>query len=51
MQIVDEAMKREPKERFLFLTLTIKNVPGVELNQAMFDLAKTFLKKKPRIAS
>lgn len=41
-QIVDEAMKREPKGRFLFLTLTIKNVPGVELNQAMSDLTKSF---------
>ncbi|USJ21626.1 protein rep [Lactococcus formosensis] len=41
-QIVDEAMKREPKGRFLFLTLTIKNVPGRELNQAMSDLTKSF---------
>lgn len=41
-QIVDEAMKREPKGRFLFLTLTIKNVPGAELNQAMSDLTKSF---------
>lgn len=41
-QIVDEAMKREPKGRFLFLTLTIKNVPGEELNQAMSALTKSF---------
>lgn len=41
-QIVDEAMIREPKGRFLFLTLTIKNVPGAELNQAMSDLTKSF---------
>lgn len=41
-QIVDEAMKREPKGRFLFLTLTIKNVPAQELNQAMSDLTKAF---------
>lgn len=41
-QIVDEAMIREPKGRFLFLTLTIKNVPGSELNQAMSDLVKAF---------
>lgn len=41
-QIVDEAMKRKPRGRFLFLTLTIKNVPGAELNQAMSELTKSF---------
>lgn len=40
--IVDEAIKRHPKGRFLFLTLTVKNVPGEELNQAISELAKSF---------
>ena len=31
--VVNEAMKRYPKGRFLFLTLTIKNVSGKELNK------------------
>ncbi|RCW15961.1 protein rep, partial [Streptococcus gallolyticus] len=31
-QIVDEAIKEQPKGRFLFLTLTVKNVPGDRLN-------------------
>lgn len=40
--IVDEAIKRHPKGRFLFLTLTVKNVLGDELNQAISELAKSF---------
>lgn len=40
--IVDEAIKRYPKGRFLFLTLTVKNVPGDELNQKLSELAKSF---------
>lgn len=40
--IVDEAIKRRPKGRFLFLTLTVKNVLGEELNQTMSELAKSF---------
>lgn len=37
-KIVEEAMTRQPKGRFLFLTLTVKNVTGQELNQAMTDI-------------
>lgn len=37
-KIVEEAMSRQPKGRFLFLTLTVKNVKGQELNQAMTDI-------------
>ena len=43
-KIVEEAMVREPKGRFLFLTLTIENVQGSELNEAMSKLAKSFSK-------
>lgn len=41
-RIVDEAIQREPKGRFLFLTLTVKNVPGSELNQTMSLLTQSF---------
>ena len=37
-KIVEEAMIRQPKGRFLFLTLTVKNVIGQELNQAMINI-------------
>ena len=40
--IVDEAIKRFPKGRFLFLTLTVKNVVGEELNKAMSEMTKAF---------
>lgn len=41
-QIVDEAIKEQPKGRFLFLTLTVKNVPGIELNDTISSLTKSF---------
>ena len=41
-RIVDEAIKKEPKGRFLFLTLTVKNVPGSELNRTLTSLTKSF---------
>ncbi|WP_394406083.1 protein rep, partial [Streptococcus sp. 20-1249] len=41
-QIVDEAIKQEPKGRFLFLTLTVKNVSGSELNEILTKLTKAF---------
>ncbi|WP_368326056.1 protein rep, partial [Phocaeicola vulgatus] len=41
-RIVDEAIKQEPKGRFLFLTLTVKNVPGSELNRTLTSLTKSF---------
>ena len=37
-KIVEEAMIRQPKGRFLFLTLTVKNVIGQELNQTMTNI-------------
>lgn len=41
-RIVDEAIKQNPKGRFLFLTLTLKNVPGNELNETISQLTKSF---------
>lgn len=41
-RIVDEAIQEQPKGRFLFLTLTVKNVPGVELNDTISSLTKSF---------
>lgn len=40
--IVNEAMKRYPKGRFLFLTLTIKNVGGQELNKTVSEMGRGF---------
>lgn len=40
--VVNEAIRREPKGRFLFLTLTIKNVKGEELNQALSKMTEGF---------
>lgn len=41
-KIVNEAIKQVPKGRFLFLTLTIKNVLGSDLNGALTQLTKSF---------
>ncbi|HEP2488375.1 TPA: protein rep [Streptococcus pyogenes] len=41
-RIVDEAIKRESKGRFLFLTLTVKNVPGSDLNKTLSSLTQSF---------
>ena len=41
-KIVDEAIKQEPKGRFLFLTLTIKNVSGNDLNKKLTLLTQSF---------
>lgn len=40
--VVNEAMKRYPKGRFLFLTLTIKNVSGKELNKTLSKMTQGF---------
>lgn len=41
--IVEEALRREPKARFIFLTLSAQNVwTGDELNAAMTELTKGF---------
>lgn len=41
-RIIDEAIKQQPKARFLFLTLTVKNVPGIELNNTISQLTQSF---------
>jgi plasmid rolling circle replication initiator protein Rep len=41
-RIVDEAIKQEPKGRFLFLTLTLKNVAGNDLNKILTLLTQSF---------
>lgn len=41
-KIVEEAMSRNPKGRFLFLTLTIKNMTGQELNKSMTDILRGY---------
>lgn len=40
--VVDKAITQYPKSRFLFLTLTVKNVPGEELSQSFTSLTKAF---------
>lgn len=40
--IVDEAVIRHPKGRFLFLTLTVKNVEGEDLGETMKALTEGF---------
>lgn len=42
MQIVDKAIEREPKGRFLFLTLTVKNVDGDDLDLSLTEMTKSF---------
>lgn len=41
-RIVDEVIKQKPKARFLFLTLTVKNVEGEALNSTISQLTKSF---------
>lgn len=41
-QIIDVALKRYPKARFVFLTLTVKNVSGEELGDELRRLTKSF---------
>lgn len=41
-RIVDEAIKQSPKGRFIFLTLTVKNVEGKALNSTISQLTKSF---------
>lgn len=40
--VVDEAIKRHPKGRFLFLTLTIKNVEGDKLDETLKAMTEAF---------
>lgn len=41
-RIVDVAMQREPKGRFLFLTLTVKNILGDELKNTLTKMSEGF---------
>lgn len=41
-RIVDKAIQEEPKGRFLFLTLTVKNVEGEKLNETISQLTQSF---------
>ncbi|MDT2893378.1 protein rep [Lactococcus lactis] len=41
-KIVEEAIIRKPKGRFLFLTLTVKNVVGENLNHELSKLTEAF---------
>ena len=42
-RVVEEVLKEYPKSRWLFLTLTVKNVwTGEELNQSLSDMTKAF---------
>lgn len=41
-QVINEAMTRYPKGRFLFLTLTVKNVSADELNQTLSKITEGF---------
>src|SRR5690606_27057327 len=54
-KVVAEVIRQKPTVRWLFLTLTVKNVhDGEELNESLSDMAKGFnpmmkYKKIPRI--
>lgn len=41
-QVIDKAIEQEPKAKFLFLTLTVKNIEGDILNKTMSVLTKSF---------
>lgn len=41
-KIVEEAMIRKPKGRFLFLTLTVENISGENLNNELSKLTEAF---------
>lgn len=41
-QVITEAMKRHEKGRFLFLTLTVKNVNGDSINQEISQISEGF---------
>ena len=41
-QIIDVAREREPKAKFIFLTLTVKNVVGEKLGEELTNLTKSF---------
>ncbi|MFZ2464766.1 MAG: protein rep [Caldibacillus thermoamylovorans] len=40
--VVNEAIEREPKGRFIFLTLTVKNVSGDKLNRTLTKMTEGF---------
>ena len=41
-RIIDKAIGEYPNARFLFLTLTMKNVDGEELSEKMTEMTKGF---------
>lgn len=41
-KIIEEALELYPSARFIFVTLTVKNVPGEELNQTLTEMSKAF---------
>ncbi|KXT72172.1 Replication protein [Streptococcus sp. DD10] len=41
-RVIEEALVRYPKGRFLFLTLTVKNVTGENLNQTLSKITEGF---------
>lgn len=41
-KVIDKAIKENRTAQFLFLTLTVKNVSGTDLNKALSDLTKSF---------
>lgn len=41
-QVINQAVERYPKGRFLFLTLTVKNVSGKELNKSISEMGRAF---------
>lgn len=41
-QIIDVSREREPKAKFVFLTLTVKNVSGEKLGEELTNLTKSF---------
>ncbi|MDT2550918.1 protein rep [Enterococcus avium] len=41
-QIIDVVREREPKAKFIFLTLTVKNVSGEKLGEELTNLTKSF---------
>lgn len=50
-KVVEEVIRRKPKARWLFLTLTVKNVhDGEELNNLLSEMAKAFTSKLVKYA-
>lgn len=46
--IIDKALEEYPNARFLFLTLTVKNVSSLELNKTLSEMTQAFNRLKKR---